>query len=79
MSAGMRKRHDVAFKVKVALEAIKEERTLAQLYTDPGCISPVDFQGDTTGLPRWMHREKMAFMGLRDYVTRCSSGMRTSN
>lgn len=36
MSAGMRKRHDAAFKAKVALEAIKEERTLAQLTSDYG-------------------------------------------
>jgi len=36
MSVGMRKRHDAAFKTKVALEAIKEERTLAQLSSDNG-------------------------------------------
>ena len=33
---GMRKRYDAAFKAKVALEAIKEERTLAQLASDYG-------------------------------------------
>jgi transposase-like protein len=33
---GIRKRHDAAFKAKVALEAIKEERTLAQLSSDYG-------------------------------------------
>ena len=32
----MRKRHDAAFKAKVAFEAIKEERTLAQLVSDYG-------------------------------------------
>ncbi|HWR21125.1 MAG TPA: transposase, partial [Verrucomicrobiae bacterium] len=32
----MRKRHNAAFKAKVALEAIKEERTLAQLSSDYG-------------------------------------------
>lgn len=32
----MRKRYDAAFKAKVALEAIKEERTLAQLASDYG-------------------------------------------
>jgi len=31
MSTGMRTRHDAAFKAKVALEAIKEKGTLAQL------------------------------------------------
>jgi putative transposase len=36
MSMGIRKRHDAAFKAKVALEAIKEERTLAQLSSDYG-------------------------------------------
>lgn len=36
MSTSMRKRHDAAFKAKVALEAIKEERTLAQLSSDYG-------------------------------------------
>ena len=32
----MRKRYDAAFKAKVALEAIKEERTLAQLASEYG-------------------------------------------
>ncbi len=36
MSMGIRKRHDAAFKAKVTLEAIKEERTLAQLSSDYG-------------------------------------------
>jgi transposase-like protein len=36
MSVRRRKRHDTAFKAKVALEAIKEERTLAQLASDYG-------------------------------------------
>ena len=36
MSAGIRKRYDAAFKAKVALEAIKAERTLAQLSSDYG-------------------------------------------
>lgn len=31
MSIGMRKHHDAVFKDRVALEAIKEERTLAQM------------------------------------------------
>lgn len=30
----MRKRHDAAFKAKVALEAIKGERTIAQLSSE---------------------------------------------
>lgn len=33
MSVGMRKRHDAAFKVKVALETIKKKGMLAQLLT----------------------------------------------
>ena len=32
----MRKRYDAAFKAKVALEAIKEERTIAQLASEYG-------------------------------------------
>lgn len=36
MSIRMRKRHDAALKAKVALEAIKEARTLAQLASDYG-------------------------------------------
>jgi len=32
----MRKRYDAAFKAKVALEAVKEERTLAQLASEYG-------------------------------------------
>ena len=32
----MRKRYDAAFKAKVALEAVKEERTLAQLSSEYG-------------------------------------------
>jgi len=36
MNVGMRKRYDAALKAKVALEAIKEERTLAQLASEYG-------------------------------------------
>jgi transposase len=33
---GMRRQHDAAFKAKVALEAIKGEKTLAQLASEFG-------------------------------------------
>lgn len=36
MASGMRKNHDAAFKAKVALEALKGEKTMAQLSSEFG-------------------------------------------
>ena len=36
MASNMRKNHDSAFKAKVALEAIKGERTMAQISSEYG-------------------------------------------
>jgi len=36
MASNMRKNHDTAFKARVALEALKEEKTMAQISSEYG-------------------------------------------